>query len=282
MTDIQWGYCVVWMLNISVPINDQTKAHSEKKINCCENPFLYQQWFPNDVLVRTKTHTKTHTYTLIPFSLFTLHHHANPACFTQQETEKLIVIPQGSADLSQICLSHAPHSTSFLYVLAPRNLKILHLWDLLEMWEVCEWSLSWGIPFLSCGTIWRENWAKMERETERGRLYSAVSSSGLQSCSNIERKCLGKLGWVFAWMLYVTEDSSWLSPWRKHVSLLERPDLINKWCPVSSSLSHRMRSCLELSWKMVPNTILCLFSPPPSDDIGVFSKLVLLDFLDCF
>lgn len=28
-----------------------------------------------------------------------------------------------------------------------------------------------------------------------------------------------------------TENSSWLYPWRKHVSLLERPELINKWCP---------------------------------------------------
>lgn len=37
--------------------------------------------------------------------------HANPACFTLRETERLIVIPRGSADLSQICLpAPAPHS----------------------------------------------------------------------------------------------------------------------------------------------------------------------------
>lgn len=83
-------------------------------------------------------HTYTQTDSLC--SLLTLHHHANPACFTRQETERLIVIPQGSADLSQICLCLAPHFTSFLYCLAPRNPKISHLWDLLEMWEMCEWS----------------------------------------------------------------------------------------------------------------------------------------------
>lgn len=88
----------------------------------------------------TKTHISSHIHPDSLFSLLTLHHHANPACFTRQETEKLIVIPQGSADLSQIYLCYAPHSTSFLYCLPPRNLKITHLWDLLEMWDICEWS----------------------------------------------------------------------------------------------------------------------------------------------
>lgn len=92
-------------------------------------------WGHKNTHIHTHTHTSTHIHTIL-----TLHHHANPACFTRQETEGLIVIPQGSADLSQICLCFAPHSTSFLYCLAPRNLKISHLWDLLEMWEICEWS----------------------------------------------------------------------------------------------------------------------------------------------
>lgn len=69
------------------------------------------------------TQTLTSTLTQIPsfFPLLTLYHHANPACFTRQETERLIVIPRGSADLSQICLRPAPHSTSFPHCLAPRN-----------------------------------------------------------------------------------------------------------------------------------------------------------------
>ncbi len=69
------------------------------------------------------THSCTHTDSLL--SLLSLHHHANPACFTRQETERLIVIPQGSADLSQICLCLAPHSTSFLYCRLPGIRKSL-------------------------------------------------------------------------------------------------------------------------------------------------------------
>lgn len=70
--------------------------------------------------------TRTRTRTLsLSFLSSLIHHHANPACFTRQETERLIVIPQGSADLSQICLCLALHSSSFLYCLAPRNQKNL-------------------------------------------------------------------------------------------------------------------------------------------------------------
>lgn len=86
------------------------------------------------MLVWTQAHTVYPTETQIP--LLALHRHANPACFTQ--TERLIVIPQGSADLSQICMCLTPHSTSFLYCLALRNQNISHLWDLLEMWEGCD------------------------------------------------------------------------------------------------------------------------------------------------
>lgn len=71
------------------------------------------------------SHTHTHTQTLSFLSSLILHHHANPACFTRQETERLIVIPQGSADLSQICRCLALHSSSFLHCLAPRNQKNL-------------------------------------------------------------------------------------------------------------------------------------------------------------
>lgn len=172
-----------------------------QQINCCEIFFvsvIVPRWCFG-VEKDTLKHTHPHTFTLIPlFSLLTLHHHANPACFTRQETEKLIVIPQVLADLSQICLCHAPHSTSFLYCLPPRNLKISHLWDLLEMWEICKWSLLPG-EFLSrtAGKSKGKRCAKMERETLRGKLYSAASSWGLQGCSNIERKCLAKQGLVF-------------------------------------------------------------------------------------
>lgn len=133
----------VWILSISILRNDQTKGTQwEKKINCCEDFFFFisimvPKWcFGADW--DAHKHIYPHRRTDSLFSLLTLHHHANPACFTRQETERLIVIPQGSADLSQICLCLAPHSTSFLYCLAPRNHKISHLWDLLEMWEICE------------------------------------------------------------------------------------------------------------------------------------------------
>lgn len=74
--------------------------------------FLISVMAPKRCFVWTHTHT-LHQHTAPSSSLLTLHHHANPACFTRQETEKLIVIPQGSADLSQICLRSPPHFTSF-------------------------------------------------------------------------------------------------------------------------------------------------------------------------
>lgn len=125
------------------------KAHSEKTRKRFDFFFFFflvngsqMMFWCGLTQAHTNTCIHTHTHTQIPsfLSSLTLHHHANPACFTRQETERLIVIPQGSADLSQICLCLAPHSTSFPYCLAPRNQKISHLWDLLEMWEICEWS----------------------------------------------------------------------------------------------------------------------------------------------
>lgn len=134
----------VWLLSIAILRNDQTKgAQREERLTAMKTSFFHisngsQMMFCWTRIHTPKTHVPSRIHTASPFSLLTLHHHANPACFTRQETERLIVIPQGSADLSQICLCRAPHSTSFLYCLAPRNLKVSHLWDLLEMWEICE------------------------------------------------------------------------------------------------------------------------------------------------
>lgn len=113
--------------------------------------------------------------------------------------------------------------------------------------------------------------AKMEMETNRGRLYFPQSLWGLQSqsCSNIERKSSVKLGfWFPAWLLCATEgdvrgESSWKSPWKKLASLLEQPELINKWCCVSSSQSQTQ----EVPWFVLENgaphsTVFIL--PPPS------------------
>lgn len=102
----------------------------------------------------------------------------------------------------------------------------------------------------------RSEGGKLSKDGEGDRKRKALlceSSWGLQSqsCSNIERKAAGP-SWV-RFFCAVTlchwrraENSGWLSPWRKHVSLLERPELINKWCPVSSSLPHRKKSRLDL------------------------------------
>lgn len=106
---------------------------------------------------------------------------------------------KGLADLIQSCGCLAPHSTLFLYFLAPRNQKISYLWDLLEMWNPWVKSSPQGdcLPW-AAGKSEEESWAKMEKETARGRLYSLPSSWGLQSqsCSNIERKSPAKLGLV--------------------------------------------------------------------------------------
>ena len=208
-------------------------------------------------LTRVQTNTWIHMHARAdpPSSSPSLHHHANPACFTRRETERLIVIPQGSADLSQICaavlIPHHSFISSFFF-LAPRNQKISHLGDLLEMWEICEWSsLPGGFLTRAAGRVCGESWAKMEQEKEGGRLYS---------CSELLRAAKPK--WFWCWEEVpgragfscpaikchrrCTENSSRRYPWRMHVSLLERPELVNKWCPVSSSLPHRKESCLDL------------------------------------
>jgi len=69
-----------------------------------------------------------------------------------------------------------------------------------------------------------------------------------------------------------SEESSWQYPWRKHVSLLERPELINKWCPVSSSQSQKEEQpwfVLDKSSQHNPVFILDCFL----DDIPCSSKL---------
>lgn len=98
--------------------------------------FLISVMAPKRCFVWTHTHT-LHQHTAPSSSLLTLHHHANPACFTRQETEKLIVIPQGSADLSQICLRSAPHFTSFPTCFGFQgSKKISHLRHRLQMREI--------------------------------------------------------------------------------------------------------------------------------------------------
>lgn len=152
-----------------------------------------------------KAHRHTHTDSL--FSLLTLHHHANPACFTRQETERLIVIPQGSADLSQICLCLSPHSTSFLYCLAPRNQKISHLWDLLEMWEICEWSpLPRG--FLTRAARKSEGKAEQRwrgRQKEEGfTLFCAPQGYKAKAVLILRENAWPSWVWFFAQLLCVT------------------------------------------------------------------------------
>lgn len=223
-----------------------------KKINCCEDFFFHINngfqgvfwWGHRCTQKHTHPHTSTHIHTIL-----TLHHHANPACFTRQETEGLIVIPQGSADLSQICLCFAPHSTSFLYCLAPRNLKISHLLDLLEMWEICEWSPLPG-GFLTHDTGKSKGKAEQRwRRRQKAEGFTLFQAPGGYKAKAVlilrENAGFGYCSvTVRHWRR--SEENSWLSPWRKHVSLLERPELINKLCPVSSSLSHRRKSCLDL------------------------------------
>lgn len=86
-----------------------------------------------------------------------------------------------------------PHHSRIVWL--PGISEISHLPNLLEMWEICERSPPpWGIPHPSCRKLCGESWAKMEKETERGRLYFVPSSWGLQSqsCSNIGRKMPGQ------------------------------------------------------------------------------------------
>lgn len=160
-----------------------------KKINCCEGFFFHinngsQMMFCWTQIHTQKPHVSSRIHADSPFSLLTLHHHANPACFTRQETERLIVIPQGSPDLSQICLRLAPHSTSFLYCLAPRNLKNLSsLGSTGNVGNLRAKPSPRGIPHQSCRKSLR---GKLSKDGEGDRKRKALLCSELLGATKPE------------------------------------------------------------------------------------------------
>lgn len=141
-------------------------------------------------------------------------------------------------------------------------------------------AVSPGSSYRRCGESLK---GKLSKDGEGDRKRKSLNSWELQSqsCSNIEGKGPGQAGFAVRSVIMChgrrTEESSRLSPWRKHVSLLERPELINKWWLVSSSLSHRGKSCLDLFQKTVPSAFSLLVPCSLKQDAfigfcGLFSK----------
>lgn len=214
-----------------------------------------------------KTCIHTHTHTHIPsfLSSLTLHHHANPACFTRQETERLIVIPQGSADLSQICL--LPRSSFHIIPVLfgsqeSENLSSLgSTGNVGNLW-VKPSPLGDSLPEL------RESLkGKLSKDGEgdRGRLYFVPSSRGLQSqsCSNIERKCLAKLGLV-ARLLCVTGGGlktvvGYILEGSMCLSLNDQSSSISD--ALSLPVYHTERRAAFMCFRRQYPTQYCLYSP---------------------
>lgn len=166
--------------------NDQTKW-SQWESRSLRWRFLFKQivpkWcFGTDLhqcnLTLISTHTHTHTSARLslfsPHSLFIIMLTLRVS-LCRRQCGSLLFHKGRLISAKSVCASlRNPHHSCIVWLPGIRKSLISGIY-----WK-CGKSVSEALPLgdskPSCGKVWRESWAKMETETERGRLYSVLSS----------------------------------------------------------------------------------------------------------
>lgn len=215
---------------------------------------MVPKWcFGVDSHKHTQTHVSTHTHThrfplFSPHSLFIIMLTLRVSLGRRQR-DSLLFHKGRLISAKSVCASLLiPHHSRIVWLPGIRKSLISGIY-----WK-CGKSVSEALPLGDSLPELRESLkGKLSKDGEgdRGRLYFVPSSRGLQSqsCSNIERKCLAKLGLV-ARLLCVTGGGlktavGYILEGSMCLSLNDQSSSISD-ALVSSSLPHRKKSCLDM------------------------------------